>query len=160
MWFRKGFVHSDVNDTNVLFKKSKAPAHEVAALIDFGDSCYDYILYDVGVAAGYACMHQTIPTAVTVAAVIRGFCKGVDGDASLPPRAAVEVIYAAALGRLLLSLTCGLEQMTLDPEDEYVAHTVAPCKEAVLRQLEEFPSLDDAIEAVCKAMLIDSVGLG
>ncbi len=150
VYLQRGFAHTDVNDTNILFNQiERTPgkeAYEYCGLIDFGDCCFDYRLYDLGIAAGYACMHQSIDVLDTIGAVIRGYVTTARNGLPMP-RACVRVVYAVALGRKLLSYIMGAEQMVHYPEDEYIAHTVKPTWDAARRHL-TYSSMNEALDAL------------
>jgi Ser/Thr protein kinase RdoA (MazF antagonist) len=112
----------------------------MSALLDFGDMCLDYIIYDIGSAGAYACMGQEIDHAQTVAAIIAGY------DPSMP-REVVEVVYAAALGRGLLSYLMATERMVSEPDSEYLAHTAKPGMESARKHL-KYKSLEQAVDAI------------
>jgi Ser/Thr protein kinase RdoA (MazF antagonist) len=139
-WYRKGLCHTDINNTNVLFSSIENDKWEMSALLDFGDMCLDYIVYDIGSAGAYACMGQEIDHAETVAAIIKGY------DASMP-REVVEVVYAAALGRGLLSYMMANERMVSEPGNEYVASTAKPGMDSAKKHL-KYKSLAAAVDVI------------
>ncbi len=58
---RRGIVHGDANDYNVLTRTAAASFPEVCALIDFGDAHEGWIIADVAVAAAYAILGHDSP---------------------------------------------------------------------------------------------------
>ncbi|CAD7927257.1 unnamed protein product [Amoebophrya sp. A25] len=177
--FRRQWTHTDVNDTNLLFKKLdfEKDEWECSAVLDFGDSCWDYALYDVGICAGYACMHNEDQLADVIAGVCRGYRKAllakklnVETSSTINenltstntnmlmsldetvfkrwPRSCVRVVYIAALARKLLSYACALEQIALQPGNEYVAHTAEPTRRAALGHLDIWKTVDEAVDAI------------
>lgn len=58
---RRGIVHGDANDYNVLTRAAAASFPEVCALIDFGDAHEGWIVADVAVAAAYAALGHDSP---------------------------------------------------------------------------------------------------
>lgn len=199
-------MHSDMNDTNILFKTIDLPSastvttaegilhstlkseekYEVGAVLDWGDAGYDYILFDVGVCAGYACMHQDKKEVTeTIADVIRGYFRETMGtdifeacaqlyvnknlsifnstsaattttsnhnvqtilNLLIQIVAASRLIYVTALGRQLQSFAFGREQMSMRPDDEYIAHTVQPIWDAAKGHL-KFAGTDEAMDSL------------
>eukprot|EP00928_Gymnodinium_smaydae_P039489 TRINITY_DN26973_c0_g1_i1.p1 TRINITY_DN26973_c0_g1~~TRINITY_DN26973_c0_g1_i1.p1 ORF type:complete len:361 (+),score=80.02 TRINITY_DN26973_c0_g1_i1:96-1178(+) len=116
-------IHSDLNDTNLLFDEGK-----VVGVLDFGDSIYACTVFDVGVAAGYYALGQADPLRV-FAEVLRGYLR----EASLSAEE-LSVFYHAAYGRVLLSVCMSAQQTAAEPDNEYLAHTSEPGW-AVLTQL-------------------------
>eukprot|EP00392_Amoebophrya_sp_AT5.2_P013049 g13160.t1 len=69
----KQFIHTDLNDSNILFKTLDfgKDQYSCGAVLDFGDSGVDYVLFDIGIAAAYASMFQK-----DVARVVACICEG------------------------------------------------------------------------------------
>ncbi len=137
-FFRKQWVHTDLNDTNILFRAIDlhTKCFEYGAVLDFGDSCFDYCLYDIGITAAYACMYQET---LSIAEIIANICYGYfHQGATQFPKECLQYVYAVAVGRTLLSLTCACEQIFLQPDNEYVAHTAQPLKDVAGKHLTEF----------------------
>lgn len=163
--FVRSFIHSDLNDTNILFGVCdlERDAYEHSAVLDFGDACLDFRPFELGVASGYAGMDQPGCPLDTIAQVCRGYVEFVarkcmdpeEGcfsealfDSFLPPEA-LKAVYCSSLGRQLLSWIMGYEQMLLNPGDEYLAHSVEPMWRAAEKHLEaEVPEGLD--EIVCE----------
>ena len=45
--FKSGFIHSDVNETNVLMQKTSDGRYEITSLLDFGDTHISLLIYDI-----------------------------------------------------------------------------------------------------------------
>lgn len=108
-------IHSDVNDTNILFD-----GEEVVGLIDFGDSIYSCTIFELGIAAGYYSLAQEDPLWV-FCEVLRGYLRRVmlDDDE-------LSALYHACYGRVLLSVCMSAQACAAEPDNEYLAHTSAP----------------------------------
>jgi Ser/Thr protein kinase RdoA (MazF antagonist) len=147
-WYRKGLCHTDINGTNVLYSNMKDGQWEMSALLDFGDMCLDYIVYDIGSAGAYACMGQEIDHAETLAAIIKGY------DASMP-REVVEVVYAVALGRGLLSYLSGTERMVSEPGCEHAARHAKPGMDSAKKHF-KYESLAAAVDVIMRILAENS----
>jgi Ser/Thr protein kinase RdoA (MazF antagonist) len=147
-WYKKGLCHTDINRTNVLYSNIKDGQWEMSALLDFGDMCLDYVVYDIGSAGAYACMGQEIDHAETLAAIIKGY------DASMP-REVVEVVYAVALGRTLLSYLGGTERMVSEPGCAHAARHAKPGLDSAKKHL-KYESLSAAVDVIMRILAEDS----
>jgi len=108
-------IHSDLNDTNLLFE-----GDEVVGILDFGDSIYSCTVFDLGVAAGYYALAQADPMRV-FSEVLRGYLREAElSDSELG------VLYHAAYGRVLLSVCFSAQSCAAEPDNEYLAHTSEP----------------------------------
>jgi len=167
--YRLGFLHSDINDTNVLFSQCDrdADVYTTSAILDFGDSTRDYSLLDIGITAAYACMHQELTPVEVLAVVVRGYVDHLAGFSSsaapsteelevavdlFVPMEALRMLYGMTLARKLLSAIMGAEQIYLCPGDEYVAHTVEPVWNASRKHL-ELGTIEDCVAATRKAVM-------
>merc|ERR1712194_41425 len=85
-------LHSDLNDTNLLFKDEEA-----IGILDFGDFIYGCTIFGLGIAAGYYALGQTDPVFV--------FCEVLRGYLAETPLSdpELEAFYHVAYGRMLLS---------------------------------------------------------
>merc|ERR1712083_522671 len=115
---------------------------EVAGIIDFGDSIYSCSIFDPAIAAGYYSLGQEDPMLV-FREVLRGYAR-------LAPRVVseneVKAFFHAARGRVLLSAAMSAEGCSLEPDNEYLAHTAEPGW-AVLEKL-KVVNTDDAIASL------------
>merc|ERR1712113_891723 len=89
-------IHSDLNDTNLLFNSSGT---EVLGVIDFGDSIYSCTIFDPAIAAGYYSLGQEDPMLV-FQEVLRGYVRVAPKLVSVDE---VTAFFHAARGRVLLS---------------------------------------------------------
>jgi len=137
-------LHADMNDTNLLFDGSS-----VVGIIDFGDSIYGCTVFDLAIAAGYYSLGQANPMMV--------FCEVLRGYLRTAPRqlsdAEIAAFFQVARGRVLLSVAFSAQSCSLEPDNEYLAHTSKPGW-AVLQILGAMPT-ERALEtltAVAKAV--------
>eukprot|EP00933_Yihiella_yeosuensis_P034699 TRINITY_DN28173_c0_g1_i1.p1 TRINITY_DN28173_c0_g1~~TRINITY_DN28173_c0_g1_i1.p1 ORF type:complete len:349 (+),score=62.15 TRINITY_DN28173_c0_g1_i1:71-1117(+) len=129
-------IHADLNDTNLLYN-----GDEVCGIIDFGDSIYSCRAFEPAIAAGYYSLGQADPMMV-FKEVLRGYLRTV-----ATPFSSDELLayFHAARGRILLSVSFGAENMSLEPDNEYLAHTSEPGW-AVLSQLADVSDKDVLVQ--------------
>jgi Ser/Thr protein kinase RdoA (MazF antagonist) len=131
---RRGVVHNDANDYNVLVAPADGSALErfepsrITGLLDFGDLVRTFLVCEPAVAAAYAALDQRDPLAA-VCAVAAGYHR------ELPlEEAEIDVFFAFVLRRLCLSATMSAHQRAREPDNEYLSVSEA----AVWRALERF----------------------
>lgn len=112
---RRGIIHNDGNDWNVLTKNGK-----VSGIIDFGDMCHSWLVSEVAIAITYVMMGKTDPLE-TAAHVIEGFH-------SIFPLSANELdaIYYLVAARLCTSVCNSAYSKTLRPDSEYITISEKP----------------------------------
>ena len=120
----QSFVHTDVNDNNILISHTQPPT--ITALLDFGEAYYDYQFFDISIAIAYA-MLSDLADDVSLFDVggylLRGYCSAETGA---PPLAEIEfqMIKLVAEARLALSLVLGAWTFkNVQPDNEYVLDT-------------------------------------
>ena len=69
---RRGVIHGDANDHNVIVGAPRAHPREVSGLLDFGDMHHGLLVAEPAVAAAYALLGQEDPLAAA-AAVVAGY---------------------------------------------------------------------------------------
>ena len=112
---RKGYVHNDANDYNVLTDGEK-----VTGLIDFGDMVYTTIINNVAVACTYAMLDQQDPIAAA-SLVIKGY------HAQYPlEEKELDILYYLIAGRLCISLTQSAYNASIDSTNEHHFITMRP----------------------------------
>jgi len=136
----RSIIHADLNDTNLLFKGS-----DVVGILDFGDSIHSVTVFDPAIAAGYYSLGQEDPLAV-FREVLRGYALTAPQPLTEAER---EVFFHAARGRILLSVAFSAEYSSLEPDNEYIAHTAEPGW-AVLEKLASVPS-SEALSDLARA---------
>lgn len=137
-------IHSDLNDTNLLFNKDGIT---LAGILDFGDTIYNCSIFDPAIAAGYCSLGQKDPMRV-FEEVLRGYASAAPAPVSDDE---VRAFFQAARGRVLLSVSKSAEGCAAEPDNEYLAHTSEPGW-AVLSQIgkisteEAFATLVEAVK--------------
>jgi len=110
-------IHADLNDTNILYQDGR-----IVGILDFGDSIYSCTAFEPAISAGYYSLGQPEPMKV-FCQVLRGYQQTAPRKLTGPERAAY---FHAARGRVLLSVACSAEYSSLEPDNEYLAHTSEP----------------------------------
>ena len=114
---RKGVIHNDANDNNLLV----ADDHEsISGLLDLGDAVHSIVVNELAVAAAYAALDTPDPFDV-IAAVRRGF----EGELPLTPDEGAVVLDLVAL-RLCTSVALSAHQSRLAPDDAYLTISERP----------------------------------
>jgi len=115
---RKGVIHNDVNDNNILVNATKSPVE--IAIIDYGDAVYSALINDLAVTATYAIMD--VPDPLSAAAeIIRGY------HTSFPLKEEEIIHLYMLIGmRLVLSVTKSAINKTKDPNNTYLQISEKP----------------------------------
>ncbi len=125
---RKGYVHNDANDYNVLTDGEK-----VTGLIDFGDMVYTAIINNVAVACTYAMLDQQDPIAAACL-VIKGY------HAQFPlEEKELDILYYLIAGRLCISLTQSAYNASMDSTNEHHFITMRPAWDLIYRLIQINP---------------------
>ena len=112
---RKGTIHNDANDWNVLTQNGK-----VSGIIDFGDMCHSWLVNEVAVAITYVMMEKEDPLAVAQE-VINGY-HGV-----LPlQEIELDLLYFLVAARLCTSVCNSAHAKTLKPDSDYITISEKP----------------------------------
>ncbi|MCL6267739.1 aminotransferase class III-fold pyridoxal phosphate-dependent enzyme [Flagellimonas myxillae] len=121
---RKGVVHNDANDNNVIVTEDLV-APKVRAFIDYGDAVYTQIINDVAIACAYAIMHHNDSLDAALP-IIKGYHE------SLPlMEAELEHLYLAIAMRLVISVTkSGLNKIK-EPDNTYLLISEKPAWEVL-----------------------------
>ncbi|MDG1572858.1 aminotransferase class III-fold pyridoxal phosphate-dependent enzyme [Robiginitalea sp. M366] len=107
---RKGFIHNDANDWNLLVGDGGA-----RGLIDFGDATYSWLAGDLAVGLTYALMTKEAP----LEAASQVLC-GYRSITALEETEA-DLLYYLVAARLCMSLCQSAHAAKLRPESDYVA---------------------------------------
>jgi 4-aminobutyrate aminotransferase-like enzyme/Ser/Thr protein kinase RdoA (MazF antagonist) len=112
---RRGLVHGDANDYNVLVSPPTTPERSVAGLIDFGDAAWSYTVADPAVAAAYALLGLSDPVGpmASVAAGFHGAYPLTDDE--------LAAFSALVVLRLCLSVAMSADRKRDEPDDAYLA---------------------------------------
>ena len=119
---RRGWIHNDFNDYNVLVVP-KLAGPPTLGLIDFGDMTHSYLVAETAVACAYSMLDKPDPLEAAFH-LIRGFHN------SFPlEEKEIEILFPMVLMRLCLSITLGALQQKNEPENEYLGISQEPaCK--------------------------------
>ena len=127
---KKGYVHNDANDYNVLTDGEK-----VTGLIDFGDMVYTTIINNIAVACTYAMLDQQDPIAAACL-VIKGY------HAQFPlEEKELAILYYLIAGRLCISLTQSAYNASMDSTNEHHFITMRPAWDLIYRLIQINPLL-------------------
>jgi len=112
---RKGIIHNDANDWNVLTKEGK-----VSGIIDFGDMCHSWIINEIAVAITYVMMEKENPLEIA-SEVIKGYY-----EQFLLEEIELRVLYYLVAGRLCTSVCNSAYSKILKPDSEYITISERP----------------------------------
>ena len=112
---RKGIIHNDGNDWNVLTTSGK-----VTGIIDFGDMSHTWLINEVAVALTYVMMGKSNPLEIA-SHLIRGYHK-------IHPLKEVEldILYYLVAARLCTSVCNSAYAKILKPDSEYITVSEKP----------------------------------
>ncbi|MFN0097726.1 MAG: aminotransferase class III-fold pyridoxal phosphate-dependent enzyme [Gemmatimonadaceae bacterium] len=114
---RRGVIHSDANDYNVLVDDAR---QTVIGVFDFGDMVYSQVVNDVAIAMAYVALASDDPLAAS-AAVVAGY------HATLPlTEPELEVLFSLMCMRLCMSACLAAKQIAERPGDDYLAISQKP----------------------------------
>jgi Ser/Thr protein kinase RdoA (MazF antagonist) len=124
---RRGVIHGDANDHNVLVGPPRTFPREVTGLLDFGDMHHGLLAAEAAVAAAYALLGQDDPLAAA-AAVFSGY------QAAFPLQGEeIALLFALVGARLAVSVTSSAVRAKEAAADPYVTVSEAPVWEALER---------------------------
>ncbi len=115
---RKGLIHNDGNDWNVLTSNQN-----VSGIIDFGDSCYSWLVNELAVALTYVMMGKSKPLNVA-----NQLIKGYNSIISLK-ESELDILYYLIAARLCTSVCNSAYSKTLKPNSEYITISEKPAWE-------------------------------
>lgn len=133
---RRGVIHGDANDYNVL-----VVGDAVAGLIDFGDMCEGYVINDLAICLAYMMLDAPHPlqTAATITAAF---------TSTMPlTEAELQVVVPLALLRLCVSVVSSAVEYAANPTNEYILVTERPAWDLLGRMHTEYPDLNKATTA-------------
>ena len=124
---RRGVIHGDANDHNVVVGPPRSSPREVTGLLDFGDMHHGIVVAEVAVAAAYSLLGQEDELAAA-AAVVSGY------HAAHPlEEEEIALLLALVAARLAVSVTNSAVQAAEASGDPYVSVSEAPAWEALER---------------------------
>ena len=115
---RKGFIHNDVSNTNIILTRV-SEIYEIAGLLDFGECAHTCCIFDVAAMVAYAQLEKENPIEC-VAPMIKGY-----QDVFPLSKEELNCLYYAVLARLCLSAVNGEYRFTLEPWNTYLLTTPA-----------------------------------
>ena len=147
---RRGAIHGDLNDYNVLVGGGGddlySRGQRVVGVVDFGDMVHGWVVGDLAIAIAYAVLDAADPLAAA-AHLVRGY------HAALPlADAELAALYGLVALRLCTSVVMAARQLRQRPDDAYLAISQAP----ILRTL---PRLARTPFRLAEAVLRDACGL-
>jgi len=117
---RRGVIHNDANDNNVLVSGGPQRDQYVNSIIDFGDMVNTWIVVEPAVAAAYAMMGKDKPLD-TATAIIKGYNK------HMPLRKnEIRVLFDFICMRLCMSVCICAYQRSIEPDNEYLGISERP----------------------------------
>jgi Ser/Thr protein kinase RdoA (MazF antagonist) len=146
---RRGAVHGDLNDHNVLVASHTDPEQRhqrIAGFVDFGDMVHSYAVGDLAIALAYVMLDTDEPLAAA-----RQMVRGHHAVSALDP-AEFGALFGLAVVRLCASACFAARQRRENPANEYLDVSQA----AIRRTL---PVLAVTSFAVAEAMLRDACDL-
>ena len=143
---RRGAIHNDLNDHNLLVEADPRQPPRVVGIVDFGDMVHGWIVADLAVAAAYAMLDVRDPLAV-LGHLVRGY------HAVHPlTEPELEALFGLACLRLAMSACIAAEQRLARPDNEYLSVS----QEAIRRTL---PALAAIPYGLATAVARDAAGL-
>ena len=126
---RKGVVHNDANDNNVIVTNDLIDP-KVKAIIDYGDSVYTPIINDLAIATAYAVMDK--PDALAAALPI---IKGYHSQFPLQDEE-LKFLYNLIAMRLIISATKSAINKEKEPDNEYLLISEKPAWDVLKKWIE------------------------
>lgn len=123
----RSVIHGDLNDSNVLVAGS---GHEVSGAIDFGDAAFAPTIFELAIAAAYACLDTDEPD--------RAIADVVDGFREAAPATPIDAALVRPLAetRLAMSLAIAARRRAEQPGRVHWQRSV-PAVAATLQSLVE-----------------------
>ena len=132
---RRGVIHNDANDHNVLVGDPGPEGRSVTGFIDFGDMLEGPVACDLAIAVAYAMLGKRHPLAAC-AQVVAGY-----NDVLALTEPELEVIFPLACARLAASVCLSAERRATEPQSDYLMISEAPAWEALERIADVPPRL-------------------
>lgn len=112
---RKGIIHNDGNDWNVLTTNGK-----VSGIIDFGDMCHTWLINELAVALTYVMMAKDNPLEIA-SHLIRGY-----HEINPLKEEELDILYYLIAARLCTSVCNSAYAKKLKPDSEYITVSEKP----------------------------------
>jgi len=124
---RRGVIHNDANDYNVLVGEARTEPRQVVGVIDFGDMLHTLVVSEVAVAAAYAALGKNDPLAAA-SQVVAGY------HSAFPLKELeIAALFPLICARLSVSVTNSAYRRTLEPDDPYITVSELPAWAAMER---------------------------
>jgi 4-aminobutyrate aminotransferase-like enzyme/Ser/Thr protein kinase RdoA (MazF antagonist)/murein DD-endopeptidase MepM/ murein hydrolase activator NlpD len=117
---RRGVIHNDANDYNLLVGGAGPWEREVTGLLDFGDVVHTHTICELAIACAYAMLDKADPLAAA-AAIVRGY-----HAVRALAEEELELLFPLVGLRLAVSVTNSAYQRTAAPEHEYLQISDGP----------------------------------
>ena len=131
---RRGIVHGDLNDHNVLVGDGDdlwSRGQVVVGIVDFGDMVYSYSVGELAIAIAYAILDRDDPLGVA-ASMVRGYCERNSLDDN-----ELASLFGLVLLRLCVSACIAADQQAQRPDNEYLSVS----QRAIRRALPELATI-------------------
>ena len=122
---RRGIIHGDANDYNVIAGDAWEQPREIAGVIDFGDMHHGFLAAEPAVAAAYAIFGKKNPLEAATA-IVRGYHRAFPLEET-----EIAALFPLIGMRLAVSVVNSARRKTLKPDDPYVTISEAPAWEAL-----------------------------
>ncbi|MFH6604453.1 aminotransferase class III-fold pyridoxal phosphate-dependent enzyme [Maribacter algicola] len=129
---RKGVVHNDANDNNIIVSDALIHPH-VVTTIDYGDSCHTQVINDLAVACAYGIMGHNNPLEASLSIV-----KGYHEQYALT-EGEIEHLYWCIAMRLVISVTKSAINKIKEPDNAYLQISERPAWELLMKWKEISP---------------------
>src|SRR5262245_20809439 len=144
---RKSAIHNDANDYNVIVaggddihtKVQSVAGQSIVGLIDFGDMVHSFTVADLAVAIAYAVLNKPDPLAAAAEIV-----KGYHAEYALTDDE-LAALFGLARLRLCMSVCIGAHQRRQRPDDDYLAVSQRPIRNALPKLAQIHPRFAEAI---------------
>jgi Ser/Thr protein kinase RdoA (MazF antagonist) len=124
---RRGVIHSDGNDHNLLTAVGADGAAHISGLIDFGDMVHAPLLFEPAIAAAYLLLDKAEPLGAA-ARVVAGY------HAALPlAEEEIDLLPTLIAIRLCISVCLSAHQQAQEPDNPYLTVSEAPAWRALAR---------------------------
>ncbi|XP_055524200.1 hydroxylysine kinase [Wyeomyia smithii] len=113
--FERGVIYGDFNEHNIIVnrKDGKQKDYDIAGIVDFGDICYSYYVFELAIAMTYMMLESNDLDIGGL--VIAGYSM-----LRLIPPHEKAVLKVAIAARLCQSLVMGLYTSTVDDQNKYI----------------------------------------
>lgn len=127
---RRGVIHGDVNDYNVIVRACRAQHPHVAGILDFGDMHNGIVVADLAITIAYGIADSLMPLD-NARAIVRGYVS----QAKLTSEE-IAVLWPLVAARLTVSVINSALRKRLEPNDPYIVISEAPNWASLARVLD------------------------